>query len=136
METAAYDPADIVTGAMAEEIKDRGGLGHDPLVEAEASHNYPQTCEEMRVIEADTRFVVVDADLVVRLEQRLPITFPQLLRGSVQIWARRIELLGLKTVRGRQEIYSWPYAYDAPFLGYMAGVLDQLDLSQDGFAII
>jgi CRISPR-associated endonuclease/helicase Cas3 len=135
-QTHGYDPAEIVTCAMAEEIKDRGGLGHDLLVEAEASRNYPRTREEMRVIDADTRFVIVDDDLAVRLERRLHVGFAQLLRGSVQIWARRIELLGLKTLPGRQEIYHWPYAYDPAFLGYMAGVLDQLDLSQEGFAII
>jgi CRISPR-associated endonuclease/helicase Cas3 len=135
-EKDGYDPAEIVTRAMAEEIKDRGGLGRDPLVEAERSRDYPLSCEAMRVIDTDTRLVVVDSNLAVRLEQRLPVGFSELLRGSVQIWARKIELLDLKTLPGRQEIYHWPYAYDAAFLGYMAGVLDQLDLSQEGFAIV
>jgi hypothetical protein len=105
-------------------------------LEAEASHNYPEACKEMRVIDADTRFVVVDADLVLRLEQRLPVAFTALLRGSVQIWASRIELLGLKALPPRQEVYRWPYRYDSEFLGYMAGVLDHVDLAQSGFAII
>ena len=135
-ETDDHDPAAVVTDAMAQEVRDRGGLGHDALIEAEGPGDYPRTSDAVRVIVADTRLVVVDAKLAGRLERRIPTGFLELLRGSVQIWGHRIDLLRLTALPGRREVYWWPYAYDAEFLGYMAGVLDQLDFSQEGFAII
>lgn len=131
-----HDPAEIVTAAMAEEIRDRGGLGHDLLVEEETFRNYPKVRELAQVISADTRLVVIDSDLAERLERRERVGFRELLSTSVQIWAHRIEELGLTPVRGRTDVWRWPYAYDANFLGYMAGVLAQTDLSRKGFAII
>lgn len=131
-----HDPAEIVTRAMAEEIRDRGGLGHNRLSEAEAFRDYPEVRRATRVIDADTRLVVVDPDLAARLELPIPVRFRELLVGSVQIWAHRVGALNLTPVPGRPDIYRWPYVYDSAFLGYMAGVLQQFDLGQEGFAII
>jgi hypothetical protein len=50
------------------------------------------------------------------------LSFQEILSGSVQVWAQRIETLGLKAAPGRRELYEWPHEYD-DFLGYMAGVL-------------
>lgn len=135
-ERGNHDPAEIVTRAMAEEVKDRGGLGHDHLSEAEAFRDYPAVRDAARVIDADTRLVVVDPDLAAQLELPKPVRFRELLAGSVQIWTHKVGALNLNPVPGRPDIYRWPYAYDSAFLGYMAGVLQQFDLGKEGFAII
>ena len=43
--------------------------------------------------------------------------------GSVQLWADRIDKLGLELVHGRDDLYFWKDGYDSDFLGTMAGVL-------------
>lgn len=122
------NPADVVTQAMREELKDLGGLPSDILLKAESEKNYPKVKEAGRVIVADTRFVVIDTDLKELLKRRAVVDFKTLLQGSVQIWAFKIEKLGLEPITrgGRSsdsDIYEWKYDYDPNFLGYMEGVL-------------
>ena len=131
----SHDPSAVVTRAMAEEISDRGGLKHDALTEAERGRDYPCVAKNGRVIDADTRLVVIDPSLVDRLTRRERVGFRDLLLGSVQIWARKIDAFCLEALPSRQELYRWPYDYDAACLGYMAGVLKQVDIEQSGIAI-
>jgi CRISPR-associated endonuclease/helicase Cas3 len=116
-------PAEVVTEAMRQELLDRGGLGHMELVKAEDDHDYPAAEKAGRVITSETRLVVVDPDLKEDLAARRKVSFRQLLLGSVQLWAQRVDDLGLEAVPGRDEIYLWNDAYDADFDGIMAGVL-------------
>lgn len=132
---AAHDPAAVVTQAMADEIRERGGLGTDLLSEAESMRNYPCAEKHGRVIDTDTRLVVVDPGLVEALERREPVGFRELLAGSVQLWIQKINSLRLANVPSRPELYLWPYEYDAAFLGCMAGLLKQVDLDRTGIVI-
>ncbi len=116
-------PAEIVTKAMRTELSRLGGLGADQLLKAEKERDYPSVKEHGRVIVADTRLVVVDKRLKKRLMQFQPVGYRALLRGSVQLWATKIEKLGLHLLPGRGELYGWDDDYDAEFLGIMAGVL-------------
>jgi len=129
-------PAGVVTKAMVEEITIRGGLRADELAKAEAARDYPEVKRYGRVIDADTRLVVVDADLKKRIVERDPVRFKELLGGSVQIWATKIEKLALAQLPGRAGIYSWDYEYDPDFLGYMAGVFDLQSFLSDPAAWI
>ena len=79
---------------------------------------------------------MVDPGLAQRLKQRSRVSYAELQTGSVQIWAKRIAQLRLSPMPGRREVYCWPYAYDSGFLGYMAGVLQQADFAQQGFAFV
>lgn len=116
-------PADLVTLAMREELKINGGLPYDCLLKAESERDYPKVREHGRVIDADTRFVVIDPHLIRLLTKRMPVDFRTLLQGSVQMWAYKINKLGLELLPGRGEIYAWKDSYDPDFLGYMSGVL-------------
>lgn len=129
-------PADVVTDAMNEELAKQGGLGNNALRKAEAARNYPDVAKHGKVIDADTRLVVVDARLKALLKARRPVNFNRLLRGSVQLWSNRIDELGLESLPGRDDIYTWNDLYDPYFLGYMAGVLKNLAFLQaDGCVI-
>jgi CRISPR-associated endonuclease/helicase Cas3 len=129
-------PAHLVTEAMAEEIRSRGGLGRDAVGEAEAQRDYPTVADEGRVIQADTRLVIVDPFLREQIEQHKPLGFRTLLEGSVQIWVTKVNLLGLSPLPGRREVYFWPHEYDPEMLGYMAGVLRLRQFMERGGAII
>jgi CRISPR-associated endonuclease/helicase Cas3 len=135
-ERADVTPAQLVSAAMAEEIRNRGGLGRDALTEAEQERDYPSVAQNGRVISADTRLVVVDASLREQLERHNPVGFQAVLKGSVQIWAAKLRSLCLEALPGRREIYAWPYEYDPEMLGYMAGVLRLRRFMEEGGAII
>jgi CRISPR-associated endonuclease/helicase Cas3 len=126
-------PTALVSAAMAEELKDR--LGENQLLKAEREKNYPGVAQHGRVIQADTRTVVVDRNLACQLKSGERLSFQEILLGSVQIWAQRIDALGLTALPGRQELYEWPHEYD-DFLGYMAGVLKMHAFLEAGGQVI
>lgn len=130
------DPAVAVTEAIREELRDRGGLGCNPLLNAEAARDYPEVRERGRVIVADHRFVVIDRQLRELLDNHEPVPFGALLQGSVQLWSRRIRTLGLEPLPGYRDIYFWNDHYDADFLGYMSGVLRNEQFLRDNRAWI
>lgn len=119
----AVDPAQLVTLAMRKEIRRRGQPSENALLTAERETRYPGAAECGKVIDADTRLVVVDRSLRDRIIARERVCTRELLLGSVQIWTNKIDHLGLDSLPGRDEIFWWPYAYDPAFLGYMEGAL-------------
>jgi hypothetical protein len=130
------NPSNVVTRAMRNEIRAYGGVSADPLAKAETERNYPEVKNAGRVIETDTRFVVIDMDLKERLVKRCPVAFRELLFGSVQLWSSRVSRLGLELLPGHDEIYAWNDDYDPDFLGYMSGVLRNEQFLRDNEAWI
>lgn len=135
-ELNSLNPSDLVTKAMRREISVSGGLGSDPLLKAEASRDYPAVSEHGRVIVADTRLVVIDGELKKKLVERQPVRLMELLGSSVQMWATKIDKLGLEELPGRPELYAWNGPYEPDFLGYMAGVLQNVQFLREGGAVI
>jgi len=129
-------PADLVTAAIREELARSGGLNVDALAMAENARDYPKVKSLGRVIDADTRLVVVSPRLQGRLKDRQPVTFRALLRGSVQLWGNKIEKLELERLPGRREIYAWNDVYEPDFLGCMAGILRTQRFLAEGGGII
>lgn len=130
----SHAPARLVTDAMREEIDRQGGIGTDKLGRAEDARDYPEVKRLGRVIDADTRLVVVSKRLKRRLLERKPVNSRILLRHSVQIWSNKVREFGLEQFPDR-EIYFWNYAYEPEFLGYMAGVLESHDFAANGAVI-
>ncbi|MCC7342895.1 MAG: CRISPR-associated endonuclease Cas3'' [Bryobacterales bacterium] len=98
--------------------------------------DYPELARSTRVIDADTRLVVVESSLQRRLDERAKIGSRELLEGSVQLWARKIDSLKLETFPGQPEVYRWAYDYDQDFLGIVAGILSLIEAHRDGFFLI
>lgn len=122
-------PSDIVSEAMAEEIK---RLAQDPgkneLRQAELAKDYPNVKKAGQVICQDTRVVVIEPQLIAALKQHAQVNFQALINGSVQIWAKKIDQLALKPIHPDGDLYEWPECdYDAEFLGYMDGILSLKD---------
>lgn len=118
-------PADLVTWSMKQEIA--RVQTPQQLRDAEAKRDYPTVAELGRIIDSDTRLVVVSKRLEAKLKAGVPVNSRMLLEGSVQLWAQKVDRLDLEPIphRGR-EIFAWPYQYDPQYLGIMKGML-QLD---------
>jgi len=117
------DAAAVVSRALRQEIRDDHGTTGAPLAQAESDRDYPEVAKLGRLIDADTMFVIVKAELASKLEAGAPVTTRELLGGSVNLWRKRLDDLGLQPLRGRPDLYRWPYDYDPTCLGYMAGAL-------------
>lgn len=132
------DPAELVTLAMRKEIRRNNRDSTKMLLVAERDRCYPEVAEYGRVIDADTRLVVVDPTLRDRIVGREHVSVRELLSGSVQIWSRQIIKLGLdnNSLPGRDDIFWWPYAYDPAFLGYMEGALRLDEVARGDVVII
>lgn len=130
------NPADLVTRAMREELQRLPLLEHKLLIDAEEKRDYPAVAKYGCVINADTRLVVVDARVKKLLIQRRHIDFRTLLSRSVQLWATKIEELGLDPIYPGADLFAWDDAYDPEFLGIMAGVLRNQQFLREGGAVI
>lgn len=117
------DASAVVTRAMLEEARDESGKLGCALKRAEHDRHYPEVARLARLIDTDTALAVVRAPLVEQLESGNGVPSRELLGGSVQIWRKRIDDLKLLPIRGRPDIFLWPYDYDSKFIGYMEGVL-------------
>jgi hypothetical protein len=111
------------------------------LVVLEENMEYRAVAEKCRVIDADTRTVVVDQGLVQAIRKGSKVSKAELMLYSVQLWATKIDKLALELViprdnLGEADVYSWPYDYDPDFLGYMEGVLKLENFIAAGGAII
>ncbi len=107
----------------------------ESLRKAEKSLNFPEVKKLFKVIEADTRTVLIKEELKERLSRREYVSFQEIQNHSVQIWSDKIDQLALQEIPGHSELYFWTLAYDS-FLGYMAGVLATQDFIQNGGAIL
>lgn len=110
----------LSTQSVADEIALYGLSGkHKNLVTNERIQNFPQVEQDFKVIDTDTRLVVVDTTVAGRLQYG-KIDWRELQRVSVQITKYKLD--ELKTPMIMDNIYKWNLDYD-DFLGYMAGIV-------------
>jgi len=126
---------EAVTEAMRREIMSDYNTKTEIIKERERKCDYPEVAKLCRVIDADTRIVVIDKAIVEALENWEKVSTLDLLRNSVQLWSRKIGSLSLETVRGHEELYKWTAPYDPDFLGYMEGVLPLVYAQEEGLVV-
>ena len=122
------------TEAMRREIR-RAGMKLDAkrLDEAEQKQEFKEVESRFKVIDSHTEIAVVDTKLKRRLMHRELVTFQELQNGSVQIYSSRRIDFALAPIVERPGIYEWTLKYDN-FLGYMAGVIDNVAFLDSGAA--
>ena len=137
-----YSPAECVTRAMKKEIS-QGSAGRkkaEELKREEKGQDYPRVSELSRIISTNSFLVVVDPtiiDMLLDYDQRKQVTSKMLVNHSVQVWANKLNLLGVTPFPFSNELfYMDPAQYDAKFLGYMSAMLPVLQLNNDGFMCI
>lgn len=127
----------LMTKALAEELKRSGQEDKiGTLLQKEKVGAYPEVAKLTKLIQADTRLVVVEKRLQDQIKRGEKVSFLDLSNGSVQLWAKRIDALALPILRPGKEIYEWNYPYDKDFLGVMAGILEQVEINSAGCAIL
>jgi len=126
---------DLAKEAMRREITEGDRLRAKELVAKESEMEYPDVAKLCRVIDSDCRLVVIDLEVISRLEKGERVQSVEMLRKSVQMWTTKIRELALVNVDGYAEIYKWTAPYDPDFLGYMAGVIPLIYAGQDGFYV-
>ncbi len=131
------DLTTLMTYALEQEFKRQsGGQKIDELFQKEAVGSYPRVAELTRLINSDTRTVVIDARLIDAIRNGARIDRRELLARSVQLWFSKIGKFALVPIGNGAEIYAWGYEYDAKFLGIMAGVLKLSQMERDSYAFI
>ncbi|MGP8247894.1 MAG: DEAD/DEAH box helicase [Bryobacteraceae bacterium] len=123
----AGDISGMVTEALRRELvlKDVRSKA-DRLRDCEAQEEWPEVALLYRVIDSDTQTVVVDPELVRRIEEGEQVPWRELVRGSVQMWKKKVQDLALRRLDRDGELFCWTGRYDGDFLGYMDGVLPLL----------
>ena len=133
---------ELATTAMRREWTSGAEERAKRLIEFEDSMEYPAVSKECRVIDADTRTVLIDQSLADVIRKGKKISKNEVMRYSVQLWTNKVEKLALEPViqdakkSSDMGIYSWPYEYDPDFLGYMKGALKLEEFIAAGGAII
>lgn len=131
------DTTELMSYALEQEFKRQSGEAKiAELEEKEKLCSYPLVADLTRLIDADTRLVVIDRDLVNLMRSGKPIPKRDLLARSVQLWSSKIEKFALSSIDFDREIFSWDYDYDSRFTGVMAGILKLGQIDRQGFALI
>ena len=118
-------PAELASESVRRELNkidvcDKAGKIRD----VEKRQEYREVARLCRIIDADTRVVVVTPSVVKKINNREKVASVELLRNSVQLWSNKIAKLDLIPFAQYEEIYSLgSYTYDPEFLGYMEGLL-------------
>lgn len=115
-------PAELVTRSLEMEFELSGGLT-ETIRKHERENNYPKVAEEARVIQSDTRTVIVDREIAAQVIVGKPIPSSVILQNSVQLWSEKIGTLGMESIRRGSDLYHWPSRYDPELIGIMQGIL-------------
>jgi CRISPR-associated endonuclease/helicase Cas3 len=126
-EEGKVDP-EMVSEALRREIRQRPiGSKSDEIKNAERERDFPKVDELFKVIDSSTVTVLVNQELVLKIENGEEISTKEIQKYSVQIWSNRINDLCLRKIEALPEFWAWTLTYD-DFLGYMKGVLESLDV--------
>jgi len=133
--------AELATRAMKREWTCGAEEKARSVIKAEEDMEYPQVAELCRIIQTDTRMIIIDPSLSEAVRKHRKVCRVEILRYSVQLWSNRIEKLDLPALTEAKDhpslaLYGWPYAYDPGFLGYMQGVLKLEEFIASDAAII
>jgi CRISPR/Cas system-associated endonuclease/helicase Cas3 len=111
---------DLCTAALKREIRLAGNF-LSALKNHEERLRFPQVEKDFRVINSDTRTVVVGEELIEKLEGHHPVDWREIQKSSVPILAYQLDSLCIPEFSKYPGLYKWIYEYD-DFIGYMAGV--------------
>jgi len=100
-------------------------------VQFENKLDYPEVAKKCRIIDSDTRTVLIDRAMAERIKMGYPVKREELVLHSVQMYPKKIENLGIdRVISGSDDLYVLPegWRYDPDCFGYMAEWLHQQPL--------
>jgi len=105
------------------------------LLDSERACRYPRVQDEFRVIDTDTRLVLIDPEIAHAVANGAKVRFSKIVQASVQVFASKIGKLPCEAI-GPSDIYRWTGEYDPSFLGYMADAKAMETLFREGGAVV
>jgi CRISPR-associated endonuclease Cas3-HD len=115
------DP-ELSTESIKEEITtDVVSSIYEKLVLAEQINRFPEVEKLFKVINTDTRLVLVDDELADKIKNHKKVDWLELQKKSVNILESKLKESRTSTII--PGVYHWNLKYDG-FLGYMAGLLE------------
>jgi CRISPR-associated endonuclease/helicase Cas3 len=112
----------------------------DFLCAEEAKLDFQEVSQAYRIINTDTATVIIDKQIVEKLELGVPVKWSDIQDNSVQLWSNKIKKWNLRPLKHckNDEIYSWSdiYEYDPIFLGIMDGILKLDDFFENKGGIL
>jgi CRISPR-associated endonuclease/helicase Cas3 len=133
----ATGATELMTEALYRELVEASvEMEIEEIRKVDKALSYCELAKLTRLIQADTRLVVVDGKLTQLLSSRGKVGWKTLLQGSVQLWSKKIDKLRLEPIPGLPDVYRWGYEYDPNFLGIMQGALRLIEGDRDGYLLI
>ena len=127
---------DLCTEALTKELREHGICESlKALQKAEDTCAFETVEQKFRVIESDAVPVVVNKNLIERIENFKEVSWRDIQRGSVQIRKNLCEKMAVQEARRYPGLFLWKGEYSS-FLGYMEGILRCADIDKAGGAII
>ena len=122
-EKGMYISPTLCTAALKDELAlDGSSSVYAQLRDAEQARQFPLVENKFKVINVDTRPVVISQDITIRLKRHDKVSWKEIQKNSVQVWKYKLDSLHIPEIGYGSELYAWNLNYD-DFLGYMAGVL-------------
>jgi len=100
-------------------------------VQLENKFDYPEVAKKCRLIDSDTRTVLIDRAMAERIKMGYPVKREELVLRSVQMYPQKIQHLRIdRVISGSDDLYVLPegWRYDPDCFGYMAEWLHQQPL--------
>jgi len=122
---------DVCLQALRMEFKTRQQNVALEAVQFENNLDYPEVSNKCRIIDSDTRTVLIDRAMAKRISMGYPVKRAELVLHSVQMYPIKIEKFGIEPViSGSDDLFVLPegWRYDSECFGYMAEWLDQQPL--------
>lgn len=107
----------------------------EELISKERQFAFKTVAETFRVIQDASELVVVDAELIRRIENFEQIDWQLIQKGSVQIRRKILEKVAAVPSERYPEIWLWKCPYSS-FLGYMEYLLQLEKIDSDSYAIV
>ncbi len=129
--------AEACTKALQRELRLNPGADSmlSKICKAEDNRDFPEVEKKFHIIDADTRTVLIDEEMIHRIEAFESVDWRSIQRKSVQIWGYKIDALRIPELDHFPGIYKWHLNYSS-FLGIMEGILENDDFQRNGGGVI
>lgn len=124
----------LCTDAMKREVRESAGIS-EKLMKQECCFNFKTVEENFKVIEDQSQLVIVDKQLIQKIQNYEEVSWRDIQNGSVRVREKILKKLAIQESHRYPGLWLWDAEY-SPFLGYMEAVLKMEKMDQVGCAII
>jgi CRISPR-associated endonuclease/helicase Cas3 len=134
----SLSPVEVATESVRRELSRNDIIRKAESIKNEEERQEYREVEKLtKLIDTDTRTVVVGRKIIDKLLNREKVYSVDLLQNSVQLWSNKVQSLGLQDFKHFPELYYWDYPYDPDFLGYMEGLLPMVyEYADDEYGLV